>query len=183
MSSWEGWLLRRPRSDPFPRCGRFCENPSSRMLWSRYYCSRHIGDLVRGGKDSAKTREPSATPRLETELLVAPIPSFSLDAVRSSSGVQKSPVIHLSGDERFFLLSFLVPIKAAPSYRYNVVVVREDETAVVSPQTLKNCDDVGNCSLICNSALFPTGSYEVRVTETGPDGNTTRPRFPFEIAR
>jgi hypothetical protein len=127
--------------------------------------------------------EPSASPRGETELLVAPIPSFSLDVVRSSSGVQKSPIIRLSRDDRFFLLSFLVPIKAPPSYRYNLSVVREDETAVVSPQMLRDCDGVGNCYLICNTALFPTGRYEVGITETGPASTTVTRHFPFEIVR
>ena len=39
---------------------------------------------------------------------VLPVPSFSLDAVRSESQTQKSPFVRLAGNEKFFLLSFFI---------------------------------------------------------------------------
>src|SRR5437667_270173 len=40
---------------------------------------------------------------------IAPVPSFSLDVVRSDSQSQKSPFVRLADNERFFLLSFFIP--------------------------------------------------------------------------
>ncbi len=139
--------------------------------------------LVHRAKDVEKRPDPAATQRPDSAFGVAPIPSFSLDTVRSDSQVQKSSLIRLSGDERFFLLSFFVPIKASPTYHYEVVVVRGDETAVVPAQALRDCDGAGNCFLLCNPALFSPGRYQLRVTETGPAGSKIVPPFPFEIGR
>jgi hypothetical protein len=102
--------------------------------------------------------------------------------VRSGSNVQNAALIRLSGDESFFLLSFLVPMKASPPNHYEVMVARGDGTDIAPAQPLTNCDAVGNCSLICNPAVFPLGAYEVRVTETTPDGSKAI-TFPFQIAR
>jgi hypothetical protein len=114
---------------------------------------------------------------------IVPVPSFSLDVVRSNSQTQQSPVVRLAGNERFFLLSFFIPLKASPPHRYEVVVVQGDQTALVSAQPLRNCDVVGNCLLLCDAALFASGRYEVRVQETPPDGSMVVHPFPFEFTR
>jgi len=114
---------------------------------------------------------------------IAPVPSFSLDVVRSDSQAQKSPFVRLADNERLFLLSFFIPFKASPPHRYEVVVVRGDQTALVPAQPLRNCDAVGNCLLLCDVALFAPGEYEVRVQETPPGGSMVVHLFPFQIAR
>ena len=114
---------------------------------------------------------------------IAPVPSFSLDVVRSDSQSQKSPFVRLADNERFFLLSFFIPFKASPPHRYEVVVVRGDQTALVPAQPLRNCDAVGNCLLLCDVALFAPGEYEVRVQETPPGGSMVVHLFPFEVTR
>ena len=114
---------------------------------------------------------------------IAPVPSFSLDVVRSDSQAQKSPFVRLADNERLFLLSFFIPLKTSPPERYEVVVVRGEQNAVVPAQALRNCDEVGNCSLLCDAALFAPGEYEVRVQETPPGGSMVVHLFPFEVTR
>ena len=111
---------------------------------------------------------------------IVPVPSFSLDVVRSDS---QSPFVRLADKERFFVLSFFIPLKASPPHRYEVVVVRGDQTALVPAQPLRNCDVVGNCLLLCDVALFAPGPYEVRVQEKPPGGGMVVHLFPFEVTR
>ena len=111
---------------------------------------------------------------------IVPVPSFSLDVVRSDS---QSPFVRLADKERFFVLSFFIPLKASPPHRYEVVVVRGNQTALVPAQPLRNCDAVGNCLLLCDAALFAPGQYEVRVQETPPGGSMVVHLFPFEVTR
>jgi hypothetical protein len=111
---------------------------------------------------------------------VLPVRSFSLDRVRSDASVHTPPVIHLSDEAGFFLLSFFVPVKASAEYHYDMAVAHGDGTAVVPAQTLKTCDSQGNCSLLCDTALFPAGRYEVRITEVGP-GEPRVFALPFEM--
>jgi len=114
---------------------------------------------------------------------IVPVPSFSLDGVRSDSQTRKSRFVRLAGNQRFFLLSFFIPLKASPPHRYDIVVVRGDQTALVPTQALRNCDEVGNCLLLCDAALFAPGPYEVRVQETLPGESMVVHPFPFQIAR
>jgi hypothetical protein len=137
---------------------------------------------VRPAREGANGVVPGTAPHIQTELGVSTIRSFSLDTVRSGSKVQNPTVIRLSGDETFLLLAFLVPVKSSPTYHYDVVVARGDGTDIAPAQPLTHCDAVGNCSLICNLAVFPPGAYEVRVTETAPNGSKAI-TFPFQIAR
>jgi hypothetical protein len=138
--------------------------------------------FFRPARERANVLVPGTAPHVQTALGVSTIRSFSLDGVRSGSNVQNAALIRLSGDESFFLLSFLVPMKASPPNHYEVMVARGDGTDIAPAQPLTNCDAVGNCSLICNPAVFPLGAYEVRVTETTPDGSKAI-TFPFQIAR
>lgn len=113
---------------------------------------------------------------------VVPVPKFSLDVLRSGSETQKSRLVRLAGNEEVFLLSFFIPLKASPPHRYEVVVL-QDQTAVVPAQPLRNCDEIGNCLLLCDAALFSSGRYEVRVQETPPGASMVVHPFPFEVTR
>jgi hypothetical protein len=129
------------------------------------------------------TQDPAIHQQRETEFGVAPVPSYSLNVVRSDSQARGSPVIHLSGEERFFLLSFFIPMKSSPSYHYDVVVVRSDQTPIVPSQALSNCNEVGDCFLVCNPVLFSPGPYELRVTENTAAASKGIPPFHFRITR
>jgi hypothetical protein len=112
---------------------------------------------------------------------IAPVARFSLDVVRSDSQSQK--FVRLAGNEKVFLLSFFIPLKASPPHQYEVVVTHADQTAVVPAQPLRNCDQIGNCLLLCDAALFAPGRYEVRVREMPPTGDVVVHPFPFEVIR
>jgi hypothetical protein len=116
------------------------------------------------------------------ELRIGPVPSFSLDVVRSESQPQKSLVL-LTTDEKFFLLSFFVPLQTSPPQSYEVSVVRSDNAAVAPAQALRNCDTVGNCFVLCNAALFEPGRYELRVQQAASESRGVVHRFPFEVRR
>jgi hypothetical protein len=139
--------------------------------------------FVHPAKTVAVKLGPTPNQALKPEFGVSPVPSFSLDRVRSASQSAKTSVIRLSGEEDFFLLTFFVPVKPSPPYRYDIVMVRKDMTAVVPSQALRNCDETGNCSLLCNAALFPPDSYVLRIEETAPTGSKMVRPFPFQVTR
>jgi hypothetical protein len=125
-----------------------------------------------------KKPETASTQRRESVSGVVPVPSISLDVVRSDSQAQNPPVAHLLGKDEFFLLSFFVPIKSPP-YRYEFVIVARNQEPVVPAQPLENCTKTGNCFLLCNRALFSPGRFEVRITEIGPTGS--KMMLPFFV--
>ena len=132
---------------------------------------------------AVETEKPEAasTQRRESVLGVVPVPSISLDVVRSDSQAQNPPAAHLLDRDKFFLLSFFVPIKSSP-YRYEFVIVGRNQEPVVPAQPLENCTKTGNCFLLCNRALFSPGRFEVRITEIGPTGSKKMVPFFVDIS-
>lgn len=111
------------------------------------------------------------------------IPGFSLNTERSNSPLQNQTLVQISSQEKFFLLSFFVPIKAMAGYRYTVTASHADGSAVAPVQDLKDCDSLGNCFLLCNTALFAPGPYRLKVEEIGSTGATATFFFPFVLKR
>jgi len=138
--------------------------------------------LIHAGREVRNKPPIDAAGPSNLESGIAPVPSFSINTVRSEVQGGKSPAIRLWGSERFFVLSFFVPMNSSQGYRYEVAIVRWDEIPVEAPQPLRNCDKAGNCFLLCDSALFSSGQYKLLVTENSAGGGKSLPFF-FEIVR
>ena len=139
--------------------------------------------LVRPAHNVLNTSRGTIDQPPGSQLDMVPIQNIALDIVRSEGQAQKPPLIRLSDEPQFFLLSFFIPLRSSPPYRYEVVVFGRGEVPVAPPQGLTRCDAVGNCFLLCNSTLFSPGEYQLRVTESAPSGATKITAFSFQITR
>jgi len=102
------------------------------------------------------------------EPAVLSVPSFSLDAVRGTGRDAQLPVVRLHDQDKFFLLRFLVPMKA--DHRYSIEIRDNAGRLIVGRQQIKG-DTQGNVALMCRRETFATGEYTLTVTEENPSGS------------
>jgi len=174
--------LKRNNSRPMPEpIWTFLKKPIVPYALVALLCVPAYRGFIHPAAQTEKRPEAANTEQRESLSGVVPVPSISLDVVRSDSQAQNPPVAHLLDRDKFFVLSFFVPIKPQ-LYRYELVVTGRNQEPVVPAQPLENCTKMGNCFLLCNRALFSRGRFEVRITEIGPTGNKMIAPFIFEIS-
>lgn len=99
-----------------------------------------------------------------------------------STPQKKEVVVTLLPAERFFILTFFVPVRSA--YRYEMEI-RNEHRMVVDSGVIRGRDSVGNFSIVAASSLFPDGRYDLAVQEIESETGTTRDEhyFQFRVTR
>lgn len=98
-------------------------------------------------------------------------------ATRSTSP-DKEAVVVLSRAERFFILTFFVPVRSA--YRYEMEI-RNEEGKVVDSEIIRSRDPLGNFSVVAASSQFPDGRYSLTVKEIEPAAGTVKDQYHFQF--
>jgi hypothetical protein len=113
----------------------------------------------------------AAVPRLELKL-----------AERAAFG--GPPIVQLAPDEKFFAVSFFVPIRERPEFVYDLAIHNSEGQLVAAKKAVRAQDEFGNFFLVCRRELFSPGEYELQVKEVNTKTQETKRgfRFPFTVS-
>lgn len=106
--------------------------------------------------------------------------TFKLEEPVRGAG-QRLTTVRLAPDEKFFALSFFVPISSRPEFVYEVEVRDSQERVVMADKQARAQDSLGNFSLMCPRDLFSSGKYELRVKEVNKTTQAVRGEFKFSF--
>jgi hypothetical protein len=97
------------------------------------------------------------------------------------AAVEGPGVVRLAADERFFALSFFVPISERPEFIYEVEIRNRQGQLVAGEKAARPQDELGNFLLVCRRELFSSGEYELRVQEVNKTTQTVTRTFSFSF--
>ncbi len=98
-------------------------------------------------------------------------------ATRSASSGEQI-VVPLSSDERFFILTFFLPVRR--NHRYEMAI-RNEQGILIDSKDIHSRDSVGNFSIVANGSLFPNGIYKLTVKEVEPANGVIKNEYNFHF--
>lgn len=101
---------------------------------------------------------PPAPPVQPQPAAVEAPPGLSLNDVRGAAGGTAAATA-----EGHFLIHFALPVSA--DKRYRATIRAADGKVIVAGLPIRSWDSLGNFSLLCRAADFPSGKYSVEIEE------------------
>jgi len=136
-------------------------------------------------------QEPEVKEKIVTRTKTIPMPVEAVAAARDfslgeatrqrSGGVESIPIIELSPQEKFFILSFFLPVH--PSHQYEMEITDDKGGVLTSADRIMSRDALGNFSIVASSKLFPDNLYTLKVLESeeGSGRLIDTYSFPFQV--
>jgi hypothetical protein len=96
---------------------------------------------------------------------------------RSKSSDEKAVVL-LSPTERFFILTFFVPVRSI--FRYEMEI-RNEQGSLIDSKEIHSRDSTGNFSIVAAVSLFQDGNYKLIVKEVQPANGVIKNEYNFHF--
>lgn len=87
-------------------------------------------------------------------------------------------VVALHPAERFFILTFFVPVRNG--YRYEMEIQNE-QGIVIDSKRIRSRDSIGNFSIVATASLFPDGNYKLAVKEVDSAKKAIKNEYSFDF--
>lgn len=103
-------------------------------------------------------------------------------SVTRSKRSGEEAVVLLSPTERFFILTFFVPVRSI--YRYEMEI-RNEQGILIDSKVIRSRDSIGNFSIVAATSLFPDGLYSLTIQEIESATGALRNEhyFQFRVTR
>ena len=99
-------------------------------------------------------------------------------SVTRSNSSDKKTVVHLSPTERFFILTFFVPVRNTHQYEMEI---RNEQGVLIDSKEIHSRDSVGNFSVVAATSLFQDGTYSLTVKERETTNGVIKNEYSFHF--